>query len=119
VVGGPAAGTARLFEAARHAFGVIDGLKPESLNRLTTGITEVSLPAGEVMFRLGDGYEGFGFVVEGSAKVGLISELASELGTSRVIVSRILESFADEGLVRLGRRLVSVEDPGRLADRCG
>jgi CRP/FNR family transcriptional regulator len=47
------------------------------------------------------------------------SELADELGTSRVIVSRILESFADEGLVSLGRRLVSVEDPDRLEGRRG
>ena len=47
------------------------------------------------------------------------SELADELGTSRVIVSRILESFADDGLVKLERRLVSIEDPARLERRCG
>lgn len=44
-------------------------------------------------------------------------ELARELGTSREIVSRILESFADEGTVELGRRLVCVRSPEALERR--
>jgi CRP/FNR family transcriptional regulator len=35
-------------------------------------------------------------------------ELAEELGTKREIVSRILESLADEGAVLLGRRRIEV-----------
>lgn len=42
-------------------------------------------------------------------------ELADELGTSREIVSRILESFADAGAVSLGRRRIEVESAELLA----
>jgi CRP/FNR family transcriptional regulator len=218
--------TTRLLDEARRAFGLFDRLEPEELELLGSGSAEVRLPAGEMMFRPGDGCEGFGFVVAGAVKVGLLSEmgreivlyrvqpgqsctvtvsclvsgspypamgiverdlralaiprpmfidlvdrspvfrrfvleifsarmtllmelvhevafnklderlaarllalgptiamshseLADELGTSRVIVSRILESFADAGLVKLERRLVSIEDPARLERRCG
>ena len=41
--------------------------------------------------------------------------LADELGTAREVVSRILEHFADNGLVRLQRARVDVVDPGHLA----
>jgi CRP/FNR family transcriptional regulator len=42
--------------------------------------------------------------------------LADELGTAREVVSRALEHFAAEGLVRLGRAHVEVADPRRLAE---
>lgn len=38
-------------------------------------------------------------------------ELATELGTSREMVSRLLENFADRGLVTLGRKRIAIEDP--------
>lgn len=38
-------------------------------------------------------------------------ELATELGTSREMVSRLLENFADQGLVALGRKRIEIEDP--------
>ena len=38
-------------------------------------------------------------------------ELAGELGTSREMVSRLLEDFADRGLVTLGRKRIAIEDP--------
>lgn len=41
-------------------------------------------------------------------------EMADELGTSREIISRILESFADAGAVSLGRKRIVVEDPSAL-----
>lgn len=41
--------------------------------------------------------------------------LADELGTAREVVSRALEHFAAEGLVRLGRGHIDVADPPRLA----
>jgi CRP/FNR family transcriptional regulator len=41
-------------------------------------------------------------------------QLADELGSVREIVSRLLKSFADQGLVRLGREQVEILDPARL-----
>jgi CRP/FNR family transcriptional regulator len=38
-------------------------------------------------------------------------ELAGELGTTREMVSRLLENFADRGLVTLGRKRIEIEDP--------
>jgi CRP/FNR family transcriptional regulator len=39
-------------------------------------------------------------------------ELAGELGTTREMVSRLLENFADQGLVALGRKRIVIEDSG-------
>jgi CRP/FNR family transcriptional regulator len=48
-------------------------------------------------------------------------ELAGELGTTREMVSRLLENFADQGFVTLGRKRIAIEDPnvfeGLLAGR--
>jgi CRP-like cAMP-binding protein len=35
-------------------------------------------------------------------------QLANELGTARVVVSRLLEQMEDEGLVKLGRNKISL-----------
>lgn len=40
--------------------------------------------------------------------------LADELGSVREIVSRLLKSFAEQGLVSLGREQIEIVDPGRL-----
>ena len=37
-------------------------------------------------------------------------EIAGELGTSREMVSRLLENFADRGLVSLGRKRIEIVD---------
>jgi CRP/FNR family transcriptional regulator len=37
--------------------------------------------------------------------------LAAELGTSREMVSRLLENFADRGAVSLGRKRITIENP--------
>jgi CRP-like cAMP-binding protein len=74
VVGGPAAEATGLLDVARRAFGLFENLEPEALELLTSGLAAVRLPAGETMFRPGDGCEGFGFVVGGAVKVGLVSE---------------------------------------------
>jgi len=42
-------------------------------------------------------------------------KLADELGTAREVVSRILEHFEDNGLVRLRRARVEIVDPQHLA----
>jgi len=41
-------------------------------------------------------------------------ELADEVGSSREMVSRILESFADQGLVSLGRKRIEIPDLDRF-----
>ena len=41
-------------------------------------------------------------------------EIADQVGTARVVVSRVLESFADRGWVALGRRRVEVLAPDQL-----
>lgn len=44
-------------------------------------------------------------------------QLADELGSVREIVTRLLNQFADEGLVALGRERIEVLDRARLAGR--
>ena len=46
-------------------------------------------------------------------------DLADEVGSTREMVSRILESLADRGLVTLGRRRIEVCDPGALRTALG
>jgi CRP/FNR family transcriptional regulator len=41
-------------------------------------------------------------------------QLADELGSVRVIVSRILKHFAEDGIVALGRERIEILDPRRL-----
>lgn len=43
-------------------------------------------------------------------------EIAAELGSVREIVSRLLKSFEEQGWVRLGRKHVTVVDPGKLQE---
>ena len=40
--------------------------------------------------------------------------VASELGTSREMVGRILEDFADAGMIETGRGSVTLRNPARL-----
>ncbi len=42
-------------------------------------------------------------------------QIAAELGTSREVISRLLEDFAEQGLVRAGRGLIEVLDSKGLA----
>jgi CRP/FNR family transcriptional regulator len=41
-------------------------------------------------------------------------EIAAELGSSREVISRILEDFASRGLIRTGRGTVEILDPEAL-----
>jgi CRP/FNR family transcriptional regulator len=41
-------------------------------------------------------------------------QIATDLGTSREVVSRLLKDFEARGLVRLGRGVIGLEDPGAL-----
>jgi CRP/FNR family transcriptional regulator len=40
--------------------------------------------------------------------------LANELGTSREVVSRILETFQQSGMIRLGRKRIEILDRNAL-----
>ncbi len=44
-------------------------------------------------------------------------EIAAELGSSREVISRILEDFSKEGLIELGRGTIEVRDFERLESR--
>ncbi len=44
-------------------------------------------------------------------------EIASELGTSREVISRLLEDFSERGFVRVGRGEIEVIDPDSLQSR--
>ncbi|HEX8989093.1 MAG TPA: Crp/Fnr family transcriptional regulator [Rhodocyclaceae bacterium] len=46
-------------------------------------------------------------------------QLADELGSVREMVSRLLKSFAEQGLVRLGREQVEILDPAGLRRMAG
>jgi CRP/FNR family transcriptional regulator len=42
-------------------------------------------------------------------------EIASELGSSREVISRLLEDFSERGLIRTGRGEIEILDYERLA----
>jgi CRP/FNR family transcriptional regulator len=44
-------------------------------------------------------------------------EIAAELGSSREVISRILEDFAERGMIRSGRGLIELIDQERLNSR--
>ncbi len=44
-------------------------------------------------------------------------EIAAELGSSREVISRILEDFSQKGIVEVGRGTVEILDFEELADR--
>ena len=71
--------TAELVDRARRAFRLFERLEPEALQLLTSGLGEVRLPAGAMMFSPGDRCEGFGFVVDGSVTVGRVSKPGREI----------------------------------------
>jgi CRP/FNR family transcriptional regulator len=41
-------------------------------------------------------------------------DLADEIGSTREMVSRILESFADQGILALGRKRIEIQDPEKI-----
>jgi len=46
-------------------------------------------------------------------------EIASELGTSREVISRLLEDLGKEGAIRIGRGEIEVLEPDALRERAG
>jgi CRP/FNR family transcriptional regulator len=43
-------------------------------------------------------------------------ELADELGTVREMITRVLKSFSDSGLIKLGRERIEILDESALKD---
>jgi CRP/FNR family transcriptional regulator len=43
-------------------------------------------------------------------------EIAAELGSSREVISRILENFVSQGMLSTGRGTIEVLDAGRLEE---
>jgi CRP/FNR family transcriptional regulator len=80
----PVALQSDVLARARRAFSLLDGLEPTVLESFARAAGEIRLPAGEIMFRPGDGCDAFGFVVDGRVKVGLLSEQGRELVLYRV-----------------------------------
>jgi CRP/FNR family transcriptional regulator len=74
----------------------------------------------EVAFRQVDRRLAAWLAGEARGRVGHVlamshEELADEVGTARVVVSRTLESFAERGWIVLGRRRVEVRAPEELS----
>ena len=61
------------------------------------------------------------FLVERSRAASLIhithQEIAAELGSSREVISRLLEDFSVQGLLRSTRGVIEVLDPQALQER--
>ena len=81
--------------------------------RLTTILQLVS----EVAFRHLDSRLAKLLIERGADIEATHQEIASELGSVREIVSRLLKSFEDQGWVRLGRRHIEVLDVEALRAR--
>ena len=72
------------LDRARVAFPVLQRLEPELLDQVQKGGQEVQMPSGSWLFRLGDRCDGFGFVIDGSVKVGVSSESGRDMVLYRV-----------------------------------
>ena len=64
---------------------------------------------GTTLFDIGDACSGLGLVIHKTHQ-----DLADEVGSTREMVSRILESFADQGLLTLGRKRIEIQDPEKI-----
>lgn len=77
-------------------------------------LVEVMELVEEVAFRRLDRRLARLLVQRGPVLQATHQELADELGSVRVVVSRVLRDFEDKGLVRLERERVTVRDPKQL-----
>lgn len=84
---------------------------------LSTRIADLMALVDEVVFRRVDERLAARLLRDDAATVATHRMLAEELGTSREVVSRILESFQQAGLIRLGRRRIEVVDRAGLDAR--
>ncbi len=89
-------------------------------NLLSQRLSSMMTTVDDVVFRRMDARVA-AFLVEQAAGDNTLQithqEIAAELGSSREVISRILESFAAEGLVRPGRGTIELLDPATLESR--
>lgn len=102
----------RLLEAHAPFRAHVFGLFAERLNELMQLVEEVA-------FRKLDQRLAALLVARGPSVRATHQELADELGSVREMVSRLLKSFAERGLVALGREQVEVLDVEGLGDVAG
>ena len=86
----------------------------EQLNGLLTGLMTL---VAEVAFRKMD-QRLAAFLLDEAGGGGKLEasheEIAGHIGTAREVVSRLLENFRDDGLIRADRRHIQVVDRQRL-----
>ena len=73
-----------LVELVRRRFAALDRLAPQELETLTAGAVELRRPAGDYIFRCGEGCDGLALLVEGRVRVSLTSAAGRELVLYRV-----------------------------------
>jgi CRP/FNR family transcriptional regulator len=87
---------------------------------LSERLSTVMAVVDEVAFRRMDARLA-SFLLERGRRTDLIrvthQEIAAELGSSREVISRLLEDFSDLGLIRLGRGTIALSDPQGLQTR--
>lgn len=72
------------YPAIEKAFPVLAQLQPAARDRLRHDAEPLAVPAGEVLFDVGDGCEGFGMIVTGTIRVSSQSRGGRELVLYRV-----------------------------------
>jgi CRP/FNR family transcriptional regulator len=85
-------------------------------------LASVMAVVDEVAFRRMDGRVAAVLLTRSEAQNPVVvthQEIASELGSSREVISRILEDFSGRGWIRTGRGQVEVVDRGALEGRLG
>lgn len=119
-------GIALPASAVRRELEAHEGFRRYILRMLTTRLVESLELVSELAFDRVDVRLARRLLVLSARDNGLIApiemshaELASELGTAREVVTRVLHSFEDLGLVVLGRRRITVADAEALSLRAG
>lgn len=84
---------------------------------LTARFDDLMTLVGDALFRRVDQRLAVRLLRQPSPITATHRALADDVGTSREVVSRILETFAHEGLVKLGRRRIDVVDRVALEER--
>jgi CRP-like cAMP-binding protein len=93
--------------------GVADRLRDASRRQAEFGTLDATARVARMLSELGDTY---GEPAAGGLRIDLVSqdELASLCGASREAVARALRTLRSDGMVRTGRRTITISDVDRL-----
>jgi CRP/FNR family transcriptional regulator len=83
-------------------------------NSLSQRLAHLMSLVDDVAFRRVDQRLASRLLLQRQADVTTHQMLADELGTSREVVSRILETFQQSGMIRLGRKRIDILDRNAL-----